>query len=43
MTSGTPTCEEDYVDVIVGGLMLVRDAQVAENMFAFQPSEFSES
>ena len=42
MTSPTPTGEDDYVDVIVGGLMLARDAQVAEHMFAFQPSEFPE-
>ena len=32
------TCKEDNVDVVFGGLTLVRDSQVVVNIF-FQPGE----
>lgn len=35
-----PTCKDNNVDVVFGGLKLVGDAQVAVNIFLSQPDEF---
>lgn len=37
--SKAPTCKDDNVDVVFGGLKLIRDAQVAVNIFLSQPGE----